>query len=90
MNKKFISAAFAAMVGIVICSGFNGFKSNDSVSSLKLANVEALADEESGKSVTCYNTITSQDGSQVRYCPTCSWLPGTDSWCSGKSTCTVN
>ena len=49
-------------------------------------NIEALSDGETEKKEQdcykkkeqdCYNTITSKKGSQVRYCPTCTFIPGT-------------
>lgn len=51
-------------------------------------NVEALTTGESGgKAKTCYNTITSKDGSMVRYCPTCTFVSGTDTWYAPSRTC---
>lgn len=43
---------------------------SNELSTVSLANVEALAQSESGGGgKTCYNTVTSKEGSQVMYCP---------------------
>ena len=55
-------------------------------SDLSLANIEALAAGENGGK-TCYNTITSKDGAKVRYCPSCSYVDGTDTWYALSSKC---
>ena len=44
----------------------------------------------SGDTKTCYDTITGADGQQVRYCGTCSWLPGEPSYWAGKKSCKPN
>lgn len=62
----------------------NAFNSSE----LLMRNVEALSQGDTGtKKLTCYNTITSKDGCMVRYCATCSFVPGTDSWYSIASEC---
>lgn len=57
------------------------------MSVVNMSNVEALANGEAGGTKTCYNTITSKEGSQVRYCATCTFIDGAASWVSGSSTC---
>ena len=57
------------------------------LSDLALANVEALADGESGDGEDCYNTITTKRASKVLYCGTCSWVDGTNILFSGTDKC---
>ena len=57
----------------------------------QLANIEALANDDDApadKKLKCYNTITSDDSSKVRYCPICDFIPGDDTWNAPASTCT--
>lgn len=55
---------------------------------LLLQNVEALSQDESGKKkYTCYSTITEKDGCMVRYCQTCEYIPGTDTWYAPSHKC---
>lgn len=56
------------------------------LSDIQLANVEALVHDES-EAKACYETITSKDGCQVRYCPTCTFVPGTDVIYAKEKTC---
>lgn len=51
------------------------------------ANVEALAEGEGPLNNTCFKTIHYKEGEQVFYCGTCSWVPGTNRWYSGTSSC---
>lgn len=89
MNKKFLGALCLA----IACAGAaffsNGyFAASSSSNLLFLENVEALSNSESGGSGrTCYSTITSKAGCQVRYCPTCSFVSGTDTWYAPSHTC---
>ena len=89
MNKKFLGAlclAIACAGAAVFSNGY--FAASSSSELLFLENVEALSGSESGGSGrTFYNTITSKAGCQVRYCPTCSFVPGTDSWYSPSRSC---
>ena len=57
-----------------------------SMSELMNANVEALTRNETGKK-ECFNTITSDPAHQVRYCPTCDFVPGTDTWYAPADKC---
>ena len=34
-----------------------------------------------------FNTITSDPAHQVRYCPTCDFVPGTDTWYAPADKC---
>ncbi len=89
MKKKILSGVFAFAIMVTAGYGVNKVSNGDrDLSYLALSNVEALANGESGDGNTCYNSITTKDASQVFYCGTCDWEPGTNSWFSGKSTCT--
>ena len=56
--------------------------------SLLILNVEALSTQESTpKEYTCYSTITEKDGCLVRYCQTCTYVPGTDTWYAPSHKC---
>ena len=71
---------------ILAATTITSVKTIKSTAPLFEANVEALAEgEESG--YRCFNTIHNKDGEQVFYCGTCSWVPGTNRWYSGTSTC---
>lgn len=88
MKKKIFGIVIVLAVAAV--TAFNATINKDTdvdLSTISLANVEALAQGESGSKKTCYNTITSKEGSQIMYCPTCSWVSGTDSWVSSKGEC---
>lgn len=90
MTKKIklltLSTVVLATVGIC------GMSITDSiqVSDVAIANIEALTSEESvkGEKYTCYESIHTKDGCQVRYCGTCEYVPGTDRWYSKASECT--
>lgn len=86
MKKK---TYIATIITVAVCAaGFVVTKSNKTASEKTLdANVEALTSGENGNTKVCYNSITSKDGSMARYCPTCSYVPGTDTWYSISSTC---
>ena len=88
MNKNIKIGLLVVMVGLfVICS--SNILSNRTMpqSNLLKANIEAIANEESGQEEVCYNTITSKLGSKVRYCPICDYIEGTDTWYSSPSKC---
>lgn len=57
----------------------------NSMDDLFNANVEALAQNESGKYIDCYERIVSDPTDEVMYCGTCSEIPGR--WKSGMSFC---
>lgn len=57
-------------------------------SSLQIENIEALVGSETGEAKTCYNTITSKDGSRIMYCPLCDYIPGTSGFMAPSDTCT--
>ena len=89
MYKKVLKVAFVAVIAMV--AGINVFNAQkpNVLSDVAMANVEALANNEVGKKLTYYNSITSQKGCQVRYCPICDYLEdSTDRWYSPSQTCT--
>lgn len=80
--KKFISAA---CIAAALLSGYSIYHTSNKseIDSVVLENIEALANdngEGSSNKKTCYSTITSKDGCQVRYCQTCRFIDGTDTW----------
>lgn len=89
MKKKIVCAFSLA----VICAGAMAyscqyFLSSSSNNAMLMENIEALSNFEGGSgNNTCYNSITSKAGCMVRYCPTCSFVSGTDAWYSYHSHC---
>lgn len=86
MKKKIFFASVALIVAVSTAIGMQSIDC-DKPSSLKLANIEALTKDESSKKEKCYNSITTKEGSQVLYCGTCTYLPGTDDIISGTGLC---
>lgn len=88
MKKYILSIAVIATAAI---AGWNYQQSqNETVlSDLALANIEALASGEGERGTgTCYHTITSQPGSKILYCGTCTYIEeSTNSWVSGTGEC---
>lgn len=80
MNKKFIKVAFVAAIAMV--SGVNVFNAQkvNALSDIALANVEALADEESDLADAIWNRedYTLDNG-----------LPATTCWKGGNQNCIV-
>lgn len=76
------TVAMMALVCVVALKAYNK-QSEAQVSDVVLANVEALAQLEGDGPLmggivddgTCYHTITSKAGSQIRYCSTCTFIP---------------
>jgi hypothetical protein len=88
MKKQLLGSL--AVVAIAAVAAFNinlNFGADSKLSTVTMSNVEALASGETGTGKTCYKTITSKEGSQILYCPTCAYISGTDSWTSGTGTC---
>lgn len=83
MKKKLFFSIFCIAVA---CVGALGFGFDSPKKDLMLANVEALSESEN-VSKTCYSSITSKDGCQVRYCPICKFVDGKDSFYSSAETC---
>ena len=88
MKKIILSIAVIATAAI---AGWNyqQNQTNTELSDLALANIEALASGEGERGTgTCYHTITSQAGSKILYCATCTYIEeSTNSWISGKGEC---
>lgn len=76
-KKSFLIAAVAIIASVGSYFGYST-NQNNGLSDIQLANIEALASGEQGEKKTCYNDIHSKEGCQVRYCPTCTFVPGTD------------
>lgn len=96
MRKKILfSTAAVAVMGVASFAAITSNNQPRELSDLELANVEALTEEEiidtaePGSVQTCYGTVTEKEGSYIRYCGTCRFVPGTDAWYSLASTCTV-
>ena len=91
MKKKvFLMLPCIAAVAIAIVVGKKTYELHAyETNSLLMQNVEALSQKDEGnlKKYKCYNSVTSKDGCMVRYCPTCSYVPGTDPWYSLSSAC---
>lgn len=90
MKKKIFGGILAVAIAALAAVNVNiNNESEDALSALSLANVEALAsgEEEEDEGKTCYNSITTKEGSQVLYCQSCSWVDGTSTWYSGTDKC---
>lgn len=91
MKKKILSGIFALALLVATGYGVNkGMKSNDDLSDLALANVEALADNESGEGqrITCYNNLEGDQGAPMEdktWCDDCKARPASK-W-SNSSEC---
>ncbi len=86
MKTKLQLAAGAVLVAASVSAFVYVNNERNSMSDLFNANVEALARNESGGDV-CYQSITSADGQQVKYCPTCCFVPGKPHFWSPSYTC---
>lgn len=52
------------------------------------ASVEPVPGGGEGEEKPCWNSITTKNGSMVRYCGTCDWVNNaTDSWYTWESSC---
>ncbi len=92
MKKKLI---FAGAVVLMAAAALTAYMANYRPDPFDLlnANIEALAQDESldpgesnGKR-ECFNSITSDSAMQVRYCPTCEYVPGKPTWYAFRSEC---
>jgi hypothetical protein len=87
-RKLFFTAIAFTVIGTASFTWFASGKAETEETILD-RNVEALASgEDSGTGKACYSSITAKDGCMVRYCPTCSFVSGTDTWYSIHQTCT--
>lgn len=88
MKSKFFG--FFVFAAIAVAAGFNyqQNKQEAEFSDLAIANIEALASGENGEAEVCYHTITSQPGSKVLFCGSCTYIDNsTYTWTSGEGTC---
>lgn len=85
--RNITKTALALVVSLTAGYGVYTSQQKSELSELALANVEALANGESTGKRKCYNSITTMEGSQIFYCQTCSWVPGTNTWYSGTGEC---
>ena len=89
MKKNIIKTTMIAVVAIF--AGYNVYQSNmnsNELSDVMLANVEALAQSEGFvDDGTCYKSISTAAGSQVRYCGTCTFIPKSIGDWSSKGKC---
>ena len=86
MRKKFFFIAVSAIVAV--SAGIFAYLNSESKSDdMFSANVEALADQESG-GIICYKRIHYSSGYETFYCGTCSWAQNSEpNFFSGTSTC---
>ena len=90
MKKILFLSVFAlVVVALAALTSYKAFVPKATIAALVLdENIEALTQGESGGSgLTCYSTITSKDGSMIRYCQTCTYVSGTDPWYASSGTC---
>ena len=84
----------AVVVAIAMVAGINLLNAQKSevLSDVAKANVEALADGESGgDKIKCYSSLEYEEGSAVVECSTCQLMNDmTDKWYSFSDTCTRN
>lgn len=70
------------LIGTLCLLVFGFTKANANV----LSNVIAISSTDE-MLVECYNTITTHESKMVRYCGSCSFVPGDNALFSGKSKC---
>lgn len=90
MKKILFLSVFAlVVVALAAVTSYKAFVPKATIAALVLdENIEALTKGEGGApKLTCYNTITSKDGSMIRYCQTCTYVSGTDPWYAPSGTC---
>ncbi|MFR9502521.1 MAG: hypothetical protein SNJ28_08360 [Rikenellaceae bacterium] len=90
--KKIKLFAAAAMIAMVATAGYFGYTAYEyanmtDAERMMQANIEALTTFEVNNN-TCYNSITTKEGSQVRYCGTCAYVVNsTNTLFSGTGSC---
>ena len=85
MKKKLLLAGATLLLAAAAVTGFAAYNKS-SMAELMNANVEALTRDETGGK-ECFNTITSDPSHQVRYCPICDFISGTDTWYAPADKC---
>ena len=83
MKKVFISLAVLA----VSAATFVAVNVTNRLDEQFERNVEALAQTEQSTGKTCYNSIKTSEGLQVRYCPICDFVPGDKTIFAVKKSC---
>jgi hypothetical protein len=79
-----------ASVAVMVCLAWAGMNFSASGEAEFVEVEAALKNAIAGSDATnpCYNTITSLDGHQVRYCPSCSFIDNSKAaWFSPQSKC---
>lgn len=85
MSKPKIFCIIVSLVILTNAAVFTYKSINYKISPLLFENIEALAQNESGKYIDCYERIVSDPTDDVMYCGTCSEIPGRGK--SGMSFC---
>ncbi|MBQ7811435.1 MAG: hypothetical protein IJ394_02640 [Bacteroidales bacterium] len=62
-------------------------KASNNKNALFKANLEALAQVEEGDGLDCYNRIANDSAQMVRYCGTCTFVPGRPTLLAIPDTC---
>lgn len=87
MKKKVIMAG-AAVIMSAVAVGFSA-NTNNNMTDLMSANLEALTRNESGENWACESSIKVKPGSNVFYCGTCDWVENsTPTFWSSTNSCT--
>ena len=86
MKKMISSCVVIAVLSLVAIFATQSFSPAE-LTSTQLANIEALASGETNQKKKCFNTITADESSKVRYCPICDFISGDDPWYAISSTC---
>lgn len=87
MKKKVIMAG-AAVIMSAVAVGFSA-NTNNNMTDLMSANLEALTRNESGGTWVCESSIKEKTDSHVFYCGTCDWVENsTATWWSSTKSCT--
>jgi hypothetical protein len=87
MKTKITIITFVAAIAIAAAWHSTQSKAEVDLSYLTLANVEALAGDEDGGGVLCYNSITTGESMLILYCGTCTFIPGKKAGITGTGKC---
>jgi len=90
MKNKILAAVVAVAIAAVAIVNMDlvSSRKQEALSAIHLANIEALAQGETGGGKTCYNSITTKDGVKTLFCGSCSYVNNsTPSTLSGSNTC---
>ena len=87
MKKKVIMAG-AAVIMSAVAVGFSA-NTNNKMTDVMSANLEALTRNESGGTWTCESRIKENPDNRVFYCGTCDWVENSaPTWWSSTNSCT--